>query len=50
MKKVNGSTLLKYIRETEFRGITEEDIYFNANGDPPGRYEFFLLSIVFFYP
>jgi hypothetical protein len=37
MKKVNGSQLLKYIKETEFVGILNEKINFDTNGDPPGR-------------
>jgi hypothetical protein len=37
MKKVNGSQLLKFIKETAFVGILNEKIYFDINGDPPGR-------------
>jgi hypothetical protein len=36
--KLNGSLLLKYIKEANFTGITGEQIYFDKNGDPPGRY------------
>jgi hypothetical protein len=38
MKIVNGSELLKDIKESSFKGITDESIYFDASGDPPGRY------------
>ena len=37
MKKLNGSELLKNIQESSFLGITGEHIYFDPNGDPPGR-------------
>ena len=37
MKKVNGSELLKNIKESVFYGMTKERIYFDVNGDPPGR-------------
>lgn len=37
MKNLNGSELLKSIKASQFKGITDESIYFNANGDPPGR-------------
>lgn len=38
MKKINGSELLKHIRESSFLGITGEKINFDPNGDPPGRF------------
>ena len=38
MKKVNGSVILKNLREVEFAGITGEIINFDHNGDPPGRF------------
>lgn len=38
MKKLNGSELLKHIKDSKFLGITNEKIYFDPNGDPPGRY------------
>jgi hypothetical protein len=37
MKKVNGSQLLKNIKESSFKGIENEELYFDQNGDPPGR-------------
>ena len=36
MKKINGSTLKNSIQETVFKGITDENIYFDESGDPPG--------------
>ncbi|CAF0865551.1 unnamed protein product [Brachionus calyciflorus] len=38
MKKLNGSELLESIRKISFFGITGEGIFFDENGDPPGRY------------
>ena len=37
MKKINGTELLKNIKESNFTGITNETIYFDPNGDPPGK-------------
>lgn len=37
-KNIKGLDLLKHIRQSSFLGITNEQIYFDANGDPGGRY------------
>lgn len=37
MKNLNGSELLENIKASTFSGITDENIYFDPNGDPPGR-------------
>nr|XP_020463647.1 metabotropic glutamate receptor 1-like [Monopterus albus] len=39
MKPVDGSHLLDFLLKTSFRGVSGEDIYFDENGDSPGRYE-----------
>nr|QVK45748.1 G protein-coupled receptor [Proales similis] len=38
MKNINGSMLLGFIKTSMFEGVTGEKIYFDTNGDPPGRY------------
>ena len=49
MKKVNGSQLLKHIKETKFVGILNQNIYFDSNGDPPGRYSLFYCRTCFHF-
>ena len=38
MKKLNGSELLKNVKESSFLDINLKQLYFDHNGDPPGRY------------
>eukprot|EP00066_Takifugu_rubripes_P010614 XP_003978586.1 PREDICTED: metabotropic glutamate receptor 1-like [Takifugu rubripes] len=39
MKPVDGSHLLDFLLKTSFTGVSGEDIWFDQNGDSPGRYE-----------
>uniref|UniRef100_A0A3B4BGW1 G-protein coupled receptors family 3 profile domain-containing protein n=1 Tax=Periophthalmus magnuspinnatus TaxID=409849 RepID=A0A3B4BGW1_9GOBI len=39
MKPVDGSLLLDFLLRTSFRGVSGEDVWFDDNGDTPGRYE-----------
>lgn len=39
MNPIDGSKLLDYLLKTSFRGVSGEDIYFDENGDTPGRYD-----------
>ncbi|XP_006008593.1 metabotropic glutamate receptor 1 [Latimeria chalumnae] len=39
MKPIDGSKLLEFIIKTTFFGISGEDVWFDENGDSPGRYE-----------
>uniref|UniRef100_A0A8C5G599 Metabotropic glutamate receptor 5 n=1 Tax=Gouania willdenowi TaxID=441366 RepID=A0A8C5G599_GOUWI len=39
MKPVDGSHLLDFLLKTSFTGVSGEDIWFDENGDSPGRYE-----------
>ncbi|XP_061896895.1 metabotropic glutamate receptor 1-like [Entelurus aequoreus] len=39
MKPVDGSHLLDFLLKTSFAGVSGEDIWFDENGDSPGRYE-----------
>ncbi|XP_068436990.1 metabotropic glutamate receptor 1b isoform X3 [Clinocottus analis] len=39
MKPVDGSHLLDFLLKTSFAGVSGEDIWFDGNGDSPGRYE-----------
>uniref|UniRef100_A0AAX7U6A0 Metabotropic glutamate receptor 1 n=1 Tax=Astatotilapia calliptera TaxID=8154 RepID=A0AAX7U6A0_ASTCA len=39
MKPVDGSHLLEFLLKTSFTGVSGEDIWFDENGDSPGRYE-----------
>ncbi|XP_048839657.1 metabotropic glutamate receptor 4-like isoform X1 [Brienomyrus brachyistius] len=45
MDPVNGSVLLKYIRNVSFSGIAGNPVVFNSNGDAPGRYEIYQYQI-----
>lgn len=38
MKPVDGSHLLDFLLKTSFAGVSGEDIWFDENGDSPGRY------------
>lgn len=37
MNPIDGSKLLDYLLKTSFRGVSGEEIYFDQNGDTPGR-------------
>ncbi|XP_071379287.1 metabotropic glutamate receptor 4-like isoform X2 [Centroberyx affinis] len=41
MDTINGTLLLKYIRNVNFTGIAGTPVIFNVNGDAPGRYEIY---------
>ncbi|XP_068996551.1 metabotropic glutamate receptor 4-like isoform X1 [Embiotoca jacksoni] len=41
METINGTLLLKYIRNVNFIGIAGTPVVFNVNGDAPGRYEIY---------
>ncbi|XP_055366173.1 metabotropic glutamate receptor 4-like isoform X3 [Betta splendens] len=41
MDTINGTLLLKYIRDVNFTGIAGTPVVFNVNGDAPGRYEIY---------
>ncbi|XP_063095115.1 metabotropic glutamate receptor 4 isoform X3 [Cavia porcellus] len=41
MDPVDGTQLLKYIRNVNFSGIAGNPVTFNENGDAPGRYDIY---------
>ncbi|KAM9856170.1 metabotropic glutamate receptor 4-like [Aulostomus maculatus] len=45
METINGTLLLKYIRNVNFSGIAGTPVVFNMNGDAPGRYEIYQYQI-----
>lgn len=45
MDTINGTLLLKYIRDVNFTGIAGTPVVFNVNGDAPGRYEIYQYQI-----
>ncbi|TMS12582.1 Metabotropic glutamate receptor 1 [Larimichthys crocea] len=46
MDPIDGSKLLDYLLKTSFKGVSGEDIYFDENGDTPGRYDIMNLQSV----
>ncbi|XP_062857228.1 metabotropic glutamate receptor 1 isoform X2 [Trichomycterus rosablanca] len=46
MDPIDGSKLLDYLLKTSFEGISEEEVYFDENGDSPGRYDIMNLQYV----
>uniref|UniRef100_A0A8C4EV63 Metabotropic glutamate receptor 1 n=1 Tax=Dicentrarchus labrax TaxID=13489 RepID=A0A8C4EV63_DICLA len=46
MDPIDGSKLLDYLLKTSFKGVSGEDIYFDQNGDTPGRYDIMNLQSV----
>ncbi|XP_046881851.1 metabotropic glutamate receptor 4-like [Hypomesus transpacificus] len=45
MDPINGTLLLKHIRRLNFAGIAGNPVFFNENGDAPGRYEIYQFQI-----
>ncbi|XP_041712234.1 metabotropic glutamate receptor 4-like [Coregonus clupeaformis] len=45
METINGTMLLKFIRNINFTGIAGTPVIFNVNGDAPGRYEIYQYQI-----
>ncbi|KAJ8395356.1 hypothetical protein AAFF_G00033410 [Aldrovandia affinis] len=45
MDPINGTALLRFIRNTSFLGIAGNPVLFNENGDAPGRYEIYQYQI-----
>lgn len=39
MDPIDGSKLLDYLLKTSFTGVSGEEVYFDENGDSPGRYD-----------
>ncbi|XP_051501453.1 metabotropic glutamate receptor 1-like isoform X1 [Myxocyprinus asiaticus] len=46
MDPIDGSKLLDYLLKTSFTGVSGEEIYFDENGDSPGRYDIMNLQYV----
>uniref|UniRef100_A0A672QQ62 Glutamate metabotropic receptor 1 n=1 Tax=Sinocyclocheilus grahami TaxID=75366 RepID=A0A672QQ62_SINGR len=46
MDPIDGSKLLDNILKTSFTGVSGEEIYFDVNGDSPGRYDIMNLQYV----
>ncbi|XP_002665785.3 metabotropic glutamate receptor 1 isoform X1 [Danio rerio] len=46
MDPIDGSKLLDYLLKTSFSGVSGEEIYFDVNGDSPGRYDIMNLQYV----
>ncbi|XP_010876824.1 metabotropic glutamate receptor 1b isoform X3 [Esox lucius] len=46
MDPVDGSQLLEFLMRTSFTGVSGEDVWFDENGDTPGRYDIMNLQYV----
>ncbi|XP_047674608.1 metabotropic glutamate receptor 1 isoform X2 [Tachysurus fulvidraco] len=46
MDPIDGSRLLEYLLKTSFTGVSGEEVYFDENGDSPGRYDIMNLQYV----
>ncbi|KAM9495069.1 metabotropic glutamate receptor 1 isoform 1-T3 [Clarias gariepinus] len=46
MDPIDGSKLLDYLLKTAFSGVSGEEVYFDENGDSPGRYDIMNLQYV----
>ncbi|XP_058860948.1 metabotropic glutamate receptor 4-like [Acipenser ruthenus] len=45
MNPINGTMLLKFIRDVNITGIAGNPVLFNENGDAPGRYDIYQYQI-----
>ncbi|KAG7460852.1 hypothetical protein MATL_G00203320 [Megalops atlanticus] len=46
MDPIDGSKLLDFLLKTSFTGVSGEEVYFDENGDSPGRYDIMNLQYV----
>ncbi|KAG9347635.1 hypothetical protein JZ751_005206, partial [Albula glossodonta] len=46
MNPIDGSKLLDFLLKTSFTGVSGEEVYFDENGDSPGRYDIMNLQYV----
>ncbi|XP_012677861.2 metabotropic glutamate receptor 1b isoform X2 [Clupea harengus] len=46
MDPIDGSKLLEFLLKTTFAGVSGEDVWFDHNGDSPGRYDIMNLQYV----
>uniref|UniRef100_A0A8C1T036 Metabotropic glutamate receptor 1 n=1 Tax=Cyprinus carpio TaxID=7962 RepID=A0A8C1T036_CYPCA len=46
MDPIDGSKLLDFLLKTSFTGVSGEDVWFDENGDSPGRYDIMNLQNV----
>uniref|UniRef100_A0A8C9VEL4 Metabotropic glutamate receptor 1 n=1 Tax=Scleropages formosus TaxID=113540 RepID=A0A8C9VEL4_SCLFO len=46
MRPMDGSKLLDFLLKTSFTGVSGEEVYFDENGDSPGRYDIMNLQYV----
>ncbi|KAJ8399428.1 hypothetical protein AAFF_G00411400 [Aldrovandia affinis] len=46
MDPVDGSKLLDFLLKTSFNGVSQEEVWFDENGDTPGRYDIMNLQYV----
>ncbi|XP_066536457.1 metabotropic glutamate receptor 1b [Hoplias malabaricus] len=46
MDPIDGSKLLEFLLRTSFTGVSGEDVWFDENGDSPGRYDIMNLQHV----
>uniref|UniRef100_A0A674C2P5 Metabotropic glutamate receptor 1 n=1 Tax=Salmo trutta TaxID=8032 RepID=A0A674C2P5_SALTR len=46
MEPIDGSQLLEFLMRTSFTGVSGEDVWFDENGDTPGRYDIMNLQYV----
>ncbi|KAA0710843.1 Metabotropic glutamate receptor 1 [Triplophysa tibetana] len=46
MDPIDGSRLLDFLLKTSFTGVSGEDVWFDENGDSPGRYDIMNLQQV----
>ncbi|XP_017555391.1 metabotropic glutamate receptor 1b isoform X3 [Pygocentrus nattereri] len=46
MDPIDGSKLLDFLLKTSFAGVSGEDVWFDENGDSPGRYDIMNLQYV----
>ncbi|KAL0969793.1 hypothetical protein UPYG_G00232380 [Umbra pygmaea] len=46
MDPIDGSQLLDFLMRTSFTGVSGEDVWFDENGDTPGRYDIMNLQRV----